>query len=368
MSARIAVRQSAIAPGLSLYLDLIRFLAAVAVVLYHTWKQFDPLTTIKFPGHEAVVVFFVLSGYVIAHAAGRPGMTLALYAQHRIARILPVAWLALLLAGGLAVAFPVLGGNEALLVPTLVNMLFLAQSGWGWMEAPLNPPFWSLNYEVWYYIIFAVWMFARRRWLWLALAALLAGPKILLLMPVWLMGVALYRRTPHFQRGTALLLFVVTAAAAAALCGLNVSDIWRDWLYRVAPPFWRAHYSTQFLYDTVLGVVVALNFAAAASLGSALEKLGHVARPIRYLASFTFSLYVFHGPIAELLNKVVKLQSAPVFYIALAACVIVLAELTERRTGWYRHQMARFWPRAAAKLPADPAEPLPGEGAAAAPR
>ena len=33
-----------------------------------------------------------------------------------------------------------------------------------------------------------------------------------------------------------------------------------------------------------------------------------------------------------------------------------------------RHQMARFWPRAAAKLPADPAEPLPGEGAAAAPR
>lgn len=345
MSAPAGARASGISPGLSLYLDLVRFMAAVAVVLYHTWKVFDPATTIKFPGHEAVVVFFVLSGYVIAHAASRPGVTLAMYAQHRLARILPVAWLALLLALVLAAAFPMLGGKEALLAPTLANMVFMAQAGWGWMEAPLNPPFWSLNYEVWYYVIFAVWLFARRhRWLWLMLAALLAGPKILMLMPVWLMGVALYHRMPRLGRGSALLLFAVTAIAAAALCWGNVSDLWRDWLYRVAPPFWRAHYSTQFMYDIVLGVVVSANFAAVAALGDVLDRLRAVERPIRYLASFTFSLYVFHGPLAELLTKVLGMTSAPLFYAALMAGVFVLAQLTERRTAWYRRQLARRWP------------------------
>lgn len=339
--------QRTIAPGLSLYLDLIRFLAAVSVVLYHTWRLFDPASTVKFPGHEAVVVFFVLSGYVIAHAASRPGMTLALYAQHRLARIVPVAWLALLLALALALALalPSLAGGEAVLLPTLANMVFMAQAGWGWMEAPLNPPFWSLNYEVWYLIIFAVWLFARRyRWLWLALAAALAGPKILLLMPIWLMGVALYHRMPTLGRGTALLLFVVTAAAAAALCWLNVSDLWRDWLYRVVPPFWRAHYSTQFLYDTVLGVIVAANFAAVASLGAMLDKLRSIEMPIRHLASVTFSLYVFHGPIADVLSKVLHLTSAPLFYGAMAVCVFALAQVSELRTGWYRKRFARLWP------------------------
>ena len=345
MTGTICIRQTSIAPGLSLYLDLIRFFAAVSVVLYHTWSLFYPDTKMKFPGHEAVVVFFVLSGYVIAYAASRPGVTLAVYAQHRLARILPVAWLALLLAGALAAAVPELGKGAELLAPTVANMFFLGQSGWSWMEAPLNSPFWSLNYEVWYYVIFAAWLFSpRHRWLWVGAAALLAGPKILLLMPVWLMGVVLYHRMPTLGRGAALLIFATTAGIAAAMCWLDVSDLWRSWLYRVVPPFWRAHYSTQFLYDVVLGIVVTANFAAISSLSPWLDKLRAIERPIRYLASFTFSLYVFHGPLTELLLKVLKLNGPLQFYGAMGVCVFLLAQLTERRTGWYRRQLEQFWP------------------------
>lgn len=345
MSGASSVRHGGIPAGLSLYLDLIRFLAAVAVVAGHTWHWFDPASTFKFPGHEAVVVFFVLSGFVIAHAASRPGVTLAVYAQHRMARILPVAWFGLLLAVVMIVTVPSLIGAEAWVVPTFANMVFLGQSGWSWIEAPLNSPFWSLNYEVWYYIIFGAWFFAKRhRLLWLGLALLLAGPKILMLMPVWLMGVALYHRMPALNRTTALLVFIATAVIAAVMCWTDMSELSRAWLYRVAPPFWRAHYSTQFLYDLVLGVVVSANFAAVASLIPSIDKLRVVERPVRYLASFTFSLYVFHSPLTEFLLRVLKLEQPLQFYGAMAICVFLLAQITERRTGWYRRQCVRLWP------------------------
>lgn len=344
MSTTHVVQQRGIDPGMSLYLDLIRFLAAVMVMVGHTWHLFHPGPETKFPGHEAVVVFFVLSGYVIAHAATRPGVTLGIYVQHRMARILPVAWLALLLAFVLATAVPGLNEEPGLLAHTLANLVFLGQSGWGWMDAPLNSPYWSLNYEVWYYAIFGTWLFVRRhRWLWLGVALLLAGPKILMLMPVWLMGVALYHRMPAFGRGMALCIFVATVAITAAMCWMDVSELWRAWLYRVAPPFWRAHFSSQVLYDLVLGVVVALNFAAVASLGPSFRALGAIERPIRYLASFTLSLYVFHAPLTELLVKVAKIDHILLFYGALAGCVFLLAQLTERRTGWYRRQLGRIW-------------------------
>ena len=343
-SGTIHVRQRSIAPGLSLYLDLVRFLAAVSVVLYHTWSLFDPTTTIKFPGHEAVVVFFVLSGYVIAHAASRPGVTLSIYVQHRAARILPVAWLALVFAGALAALVPELGKEKFLLAPSFANMVFMAESGWWSIGAPLNSSYWSLNYEVWYYIIFAAWFFARQnRWLWLGAAVVLAGPKILMLMPVWLMGAALYFHMPSLRRGAALLIFLTTAGIAAAMCWMDVSDLWRDWLYRVLPPIWRAHYSTQFLYDTVLGIVVSANFAAISSLSPLLDKLRAVEKPIRYLASFTFSLYLFHGPLTDLFLKVWNLNHPLQFYAAMGVCVYLLAQVSEKRTDWYRRQAGRLW-------------------------
>lgn len=322
--------------ALSVYLDLVRFLAAVSVVLYHTWKQFFPDSHVKWPGHEAVVVFFVLSGYVIAHTASRPGISLSVYLQHRIARIVPVAWMALAL--GFVLSIP---KGELPFQAVLVNMVFLGQSGLWWTEAPINPPFWSLNYEVWYYLIFAAWMFspAKYRKLLTALAALIAGPKILLLFPVWLMGVWLYRRMPTLQRGQAVLMYASTLVAASLLCWLDVSDSLRSWLYHVCPPAWRLHYSTQFIYDTLLGIVVTAHFAAAAVLAPSFRWLIHFEKPIRYLAGFSFSIYVFHAPLGELyyagMNPVL-------FYAELAVCMFLLAQVTERRVAYFRRLANRL--------------------------
>ena len=60
--------------GTSAYLDLLRFLCAAIVILVHAdWLQIDgrlPLVwRLPGAGHDAVIVFFVLSGFVIAHVA-----------------------------------------------------------------------------------------------------------------------------------------------------------------------------------------------------------------------------------------------------------------------------------------------------------
>jgi peptidoglycan/LPS O-acetylase OafA/YrhL len=355
MSTPAQPASGAIAPTLSIYLDLVRFLAAVCVVLYHSWPLLFPDSRLKWPGHEAVVVFFVLSGYVIAHAAMRPGMTAVVYAQHRIARIVPVAWLALVLGIVLSLFLPAPMTWQSVGWPSLANLFFLAQSGWAFIEAPLNPPFWSLNYEVWYYVIFGCWLFAPRRWRVAATALALfgAGPKIVLLLPVWLYGVWLYRRMPQFTPGTAVVIFIVTLICGALGTWLNVSDLLRTALYAAFPPAWHLHFSTQFLYDLTLGVVVVFNFAAVAALASSVRVPASLAWVIRQLASFTFSLYVFHSLLIELVWKVLNVRSVPLFYAALVLATIGLAMLTEKRTHWYRALLVRWWTRE----PAETAEP-----------
>jgi peptidoglycan/LPS O-acetylase OafA/YrhL len=326
----------------SLYLDLVRFLAAVSVVLYHSWDKVLPGLPFKWPGHEAVVVFFVLSGYVIAHAASAPGTTLSTYVQHRIARIVPVAVAALLLALVICLSWPGLDKDGGLWWRTLANMLFIAQAGPLGVDAPLNPPFWSLNYEVWYYVIFGTWLFAPRKWrtVLTVLAALLAGPKILLLFPIWLFGVALYRRMPQWKPALAWTVALLSLAAGALLTWLDVSDVLRAWLYATVPGAWRLHYSTQFVYDLLLGVVVAAHFTAIASLGHVTRVLEKVAPVVRYLAGCTFTLYVFHGPLMAINRDLLGLTSPLAYYGVMALGVLAAAELTERRVKWYRTLVA----------------------------
>ncbi|WP_313030304.1 hypothetical protein [Massilia alkalitolerans] len=80
------------------------------------------------------------------------------------------------------------------------------------------------------------------------------------------MGAWLYRRLLVFGNWQALALFAATAIAMAALHYFGVSDSLQSWLYAIFPPAWRFGHSTQVLYDLILGVVVCLHFAAAASL------------------------------------------------------------------------------------------------------
>lgn len=128
-------------PILSIYLDLIRVGAAIVVALSHAWPVLFPHFPLPFPGHQAVIVFFVLSGFVIAYTTDRKDRTLKIYMANRLSRLWSVIIPALLIG---ALIIPMAGGNrvsEAAPLPlnwsftgvdSVLNLLFVAQF-WGFV-------------------------------------------------------------------------------------------------------------------------------------------------------------------------------------------------------------------------------------------
>ena len=150
--------------ALSVYFEIVRFTAALVVLLSHAWPIFFPASPLPWPGHDAVVVFFVLSGYVISHASETKDTTLWRYVLSRTSRILCVTIPALLLGAVVAVYVGTPAADIA--IPSLLNAVFLGQSWTLNVGPPENAPYWSLCYEVWYYAIFgaAFYLTGSRRW------------------------------------------------------------------------------------------------------------------------------------------------------------------------------------------------------------
>lgn len=339
-------------PRLSVYFDLLRFLAAFVVLLSHTWETVFPSFRLPWPGHSAVMVFFVLSGYVISHVADRPGATAGMFARHRVVRILSVSLPALLLA---IVISPFVGHDpvHAAYIPEdaaafwqaiVTNLFFLGQVWTNNVFPPYNVPFWSLTYEVWYYAIFAAWMFGgNKRLLLTLLLATIAGPLILLLMPIWLMGVWLQRHMPKMSERQALALFLVTLVLAFGFFWTNASINIREALAARFPAFIATlNGSNQFVGDTLLGIVVSLNFIAAANMGRYMNGLMRLARPIRTAASFTLSSYLYHLPLTVLLWNGLGVHNPVAFYALLFTGIVILGSFTERRTKFFRRQLDRL--------------------------
>ena len=151
---------------LSVYLDLLRLGAALLVFASHmTFAQFTG-GIVPYQGDWAaagVAAFFVLSGYVISYVADRKERALGTYAVSRMARIYSVALPALALTIGVDLLSLHLGWPRPVPVYQyrsfakylIAALTFCDQAG------PLHEPtfgngvFWSLDYEVWYYLIFA---------------------------------------------------------------------------------------------------------------------------------------------------------------------------------------------------------------------
>lgn len=329
---------------LSLWLDLVRGLAALAVVLGHSVRlgvYTGPYPFSLFLERNAVIVFFVLSGLVIASSVDRGKGGLADFAWARTTRILPAAWGALIVTLGLVVLETRLG-HPAMLAdgvegihPGDVALYFTFLSEHLGKPLYANPPFWSLCYEVWYYALFAIATFINgwRRWLWLALAALVAGANALLLLPAWLIGVYLARDPRVREISTARAVSYV-AAALFALWGMPyLAAVMLDWVRPVLP--WDLHFSLYAPSDILLALAVALGFAGLRGLAP-LCPLDRFAAPIRGLADISFSLYLLHWPVMKAMRLAgFEAGDSPLRLAAVLAAVVVIcagfAALTEHR-------------------------------------
>ncbi len=175
----IATSQPRTIPGFSVKLEALRGLAALMVVGFHVFP--DPWTKILFNGGAAVVLFFVLSGYVLGLSLRRGTGTMlqqsSQFLWRRIFRIYP-AYFATTLAfwiywqwypfqGGAWVSHSFFETLQINPLHQIGNFLFLDQS--------INPVTWSLKVEMAGSILLPFLHFLSQKLRWRGWMALLAG-------------------------------------------------------------------------------------------------------------------------------------------------------------------------------------------------
>ena len=323
----------------SVYLDLVRFTAAVLVYLWHSNQRF--LTESILPasnfGHSAVIVFFVLSGFVIAYITDTKESTLPEYAASRISRVfsvaIPAIAITLLLDWAGRILYPAIYNYPFDQFLTRIGgSLLMANEVWLISITSFsNVPYWSICYEWWYYVTFAMVIFLPNwRGLLLAGATLLViGPKLILLAPVWWMGVLLYRWRGLQQ----LSLTASSVMVALSIFGIylfhhfetmGVSEKWLESL--IGSSLVRElTFSKRFIADYLLGILVFVNFAGMRNLlafkgGMMLA----VAQPVRFFANYTFTLYLLHQPLFLFWAALVRGDpAAPWYWLAVTALTML---------------------------------------------
>jgi peptidoglycan/LPS O-acetylase OafA/YrhL len=303
----------------SLYLDMIRFLAAIAVFLGHAsnqyisggyfWQIYPYLQT-------AVMVFFVLSGFVIAHVVATRENDPKLYSISRITRIYSIALPALALTIILdAVGMSINPASYADHVPTVTEtqpvnyILSLAylQNVWNLKLNPgTNGPFWSLSYEVAYYALFGVIYFCRSKTAIIPtlIICLVVGPSILSLFPIWLMGYGCYqlnqkKRIPFERFG--IFIFLLSTAGLFLLSPVIRSD----YTLNVHPNLLRK----EVIADYFDGILFTVNILYFRSVSDKLALLRHFETQIRWLSALTFTIYLMHYPIIRFITATTPLPS-----------------------------------------------------------
>jgi peptidoglycan/LPS O-acetylase OafA/YrhL len=368
-------------PQASVLLDLVRGLAALLVLLAH-WRNFLfvdyeqlspsarhwmlPIYGVTSTGHAAVIIFFVLSGYLVSGSVfrlfARNAWSWKTYLTHRLVRL----WVVLL--PGLALCAlcdsigvrshwaPLLysGRGSNHMTPNVAEFLTprLFFSNLLFLQTILTPIFgsdgalWSLAFEFWYYILFALGISAiRGRRLiprvffaigCLAVAYFVRGA-ILHDFPIWLAGTALAMvpppRLPAWTLPVATLFYAVIF-----FC-----------VFRVPLPALAGDYLLTIFTVAFLWVLLSARKSVNPnSLGT---------RTSAQLAGFSYTLYVVHMPFLLLLTAAfagdVRWQGTPQNVIRAIGILLVtlaysytIAWFTEFRTSSVRRWIERRLSRA----------------------
>ena len=351
--------------GLSLWLDTLRVWATLIVVMSHVayprFTRGDYLLVRDLNlGSDAVIVFFVISGLVIAYAATRD-QTLPAYCFNRLTRLMSVLLPALLLT----FAFDQLGrtvGPDAYtsFYQALPFGEFLARgltmsnewAAFDRVRLGSNGPLWSLSYEAAYYAIFAAAVFLKgaRRLAILGLLLLIFGPRVLLLMPAWLMGVAVWRwvasggpdrlsigKARLYAAGGPLLYILCQAGHVPDLLAAQTATMLEPRAVHVVLGF-----SDEFLWNAMIGAMTAVHVMGMARLLSARQ--ADSAR-VRWWAGASFSIYVTHYPALHLIDAAFPQETLARDGLLLGGSILVgliFAALFERRIKGLRQVVLRL--------------------------
>lgn len=301
----------------SAYLDVLRFGAALIVFLGHASTGYMTggiFWQLAGYGDTCVMVFFVLSGFVIGYVADTKDVNWQLYASNRLARLWSVVLPALVLTFavdliGVSVAPKIYAGpwyfGDHLILRYIASMTMLHEVWHLYLVPGINGPFWSLTYEVIYYLVFGVLVFFKSNKRWLLAGAILvaAGPLITALFPIWGLGYLAYRLTKKIS-------FSIWTNLALFVCGTA--------LLLLAPTLRPATFDFRVMGDPMLprfvdAIAIFANLIGAEGLlKTAPELRPRVRSFIASVAGMTFALYLLHRPLLQFFSYVGPSDSASV--------------------------------------------------------
>lgn len=367
--AAAAVTPRPISSALSIHLDALRVIAAIWVALSHirSWNlaSAEVARWLPLEGHDAVIIFFVLSGFLISHAAARAG-TIVDFAIDRASRlysvVVPILFATWMIDTVAARFAPdAYAGHYEWAKPWIylpLHLLFLGEA-WTLREVPTSiPPFWSLHYEAWYYVAFGVLVFTRGVWRFVLLAALATalGHKLLLLWPIWVLGAALYvgRERITLTAGQAKLLLGACLGGYVALEASGLDHVL--WLVGdravVAIVGDGPGNARHFLADYLVALMIAGAIIA-------LDRLAWIcpmplARAIRWAAGYSFTLYLLHGPFLLTLRNFIDTSRLTTsgtlaIIVALGLATVLVGQATEKRLPDWRRAFRALHARLGAR-------------------
>jgi exopolysaccharide production protein ExoZ len=199
--------------GRLLGLQVLRGIAANLVVLQHLW-EFElkyagtQLPTVVRYGDLGVDIFFVLSGFVMVAVAGR-GVGPLNFLWRRIARIYPTYWLATGIMIAVAVAVPGLVHEQLDQIPLWRSFLLIAASP----EQPVVSVGWSLVHEMYFYVVFAVFLALRIP---ILIGALIWTALILVTTAAW----------PDYVAASPILRMATSPLTFEFMMGLAIGVLW----------------------------------------------------------------------------------------------------------------------------------------------
>ncbi len=319
--------------GILPQLDWLRFLAAFMVVLKHSkdtsWVSYSMMdeasraniiTKIIFLltryGFEAVIVFFVLSGYLVGGATfkrlGTGKFDIGDYAADRVSRILLPLIPAILIAAGVEytitheLSWWTVAGNLASLQGIAVpSMLY-------------SPPLWTLSYEVWFYIVNgAIASIAMRsRNIVLPMCVLSGGLAIFSFLRVdylciWYIG-AIFGWMNIGNKSTSNLVFSIAAFLAFVVI-TDIAIVKND----------TSHFARMSIFSlSISSLLMVREMAKFEVVERSIWKIG------TYLSSFSYSLYLIHYPVLFMIqayfpkNNHMGYAEVSRFFISVAASLI----------------------------------------------
>jgi len=321
-------------------------------------------------GHQAVLVFFVLSGLFIGravrarHASGTwsfqghlvdrlsrlwivvlPALALTLVADGLGQRLAPALYDGSHPSNALGAASARLG------LDTLLANAFFLQT----IAAPTfgsNGALWSLANEFWYYLLFPLALRTvvapsrseRLVCAGLALgAAALVGPAILAYFPAWLIGAGLAWCAPA-RLGPGRARLALVASGAATLAALAAARVWHGYA---------SDYAVALAFAAWVHALASQPRAAAPARGAAV-------RVAVLLAGSSFTLYAIHLPVVVFVRALLPAPPEAAWRFAptpLALCAFVgllvggvaLAHLVARGTEAHTDALRRWLKRALAR-------------------